>query len=200
MPQKCTKNLFRGSPASLLGGSGGLPGVSWAPLGHSWVLVGRSWAPLGRFLGPLGHLLAGLGRLLGTCWLSGTPRSSNLGCFGSVQGGFGTPSGQVWARLLRTVAGSTSCALFHSIQFRSVPIPSINSIPFHSIPHYSIPFHYIPFCRTIPYRSIPFHCHSLHAVLGFRASRIPESDASDMPTCRFPDLEPPISLSRMREA
>ena len=179
MPQKVVQKTRSGLASPLFGGSGCLPGVSWAPLGHSWVLAGRSWVPLGRFLGPLGHLLAGLGRLLGTCSLSGTPRSSNLGCFGSVQGEFGTPSGQVWARLLRTVAGSTSCALFHSdhsIQFRSVPIPSIlfRSIPFHCLPYHSIPFDSI---------SLPFTPHR-SGVPGFQNSGVGCFRYTDLPVSR----------------
>ena len=87
------KNAFWGSPASLLGASGGIPAVSWAPLGRSGAPLGRSWAPLGHLLGALGRLLAGLGRSLGECCLSGAPRTSILRGFGSARGGFGTPSG-----------------------------------------------------------------------------------------------------------
>ena len=87
------KNAFWGSPASLLGASGGIPAVSWAPLGRSGAPLGRSWAPLGHLLGALGRLLAGLGRSLGECCLSGAPRTSILRGFGGARGGFGTPSG-----------------------------------------------------------------------------------------------------------
>ena len=63
--KKHDKNLFWGSPASLLEGSGALLGRLLGALGRLLALLGRFLAPLGRFLGALGRLLAGLGRFRG---------------------------------------------------------------------------------------------------------------------------------------
>ena len=63
--------------------------------------------------------------------------------------------------------------------------------------HDSIPFHCIPF-HSAPCHSIPFHCVQFHSI---PFDPIPsESDASQIPTCRFPNLEPPIGLGGMRES
>ena len=108
----------------------------------------------------------------------------SLGTSGTDLGGPGTP---IWDDL----------ASILSKRFRSNPFHAHDSIPFRSIP-----FHSIQLLRAVPSHSMPFHCIaiSLHAVPGFRASGIPELDAAEIPTCRFPDLEPPIGLGGMREA
>ena len=96
---------------------------------------------------------------------------------------FGNPGGVIWKDLTSILS-----TMFHSI-------------PFHSFPFHSIPFRSIA-CGCIPFPSIRFHsiAISLHAFPGFQAFRIPESDASEILTCWFPDLEPPIGLGGMREA
>ena len=113
---------------------------------------------------------------------------------------FGCPRTPIWEDLASILSKRFNSILFHfdSTLFRSVPLHStqLPSIPFHSIP-----FHFIPL-RAVPFRPIRFHsiAISLHAVLGFQSSGTPESDASKIPICRFPDLEPLIGLGGMREA
>ena len=74
---------------------------------------------------------------------------------------------------------------------------------FHFHFHFHCSFHSTPF-RSLPWRAVPFRFHSiaiaLHAIPGLRAFGIPGSDASEIPTCRFPGLKPQIGLGGMREA
>ena len=103
---------------------------------------------------------------------------------------FGCPRTPIWEDLASILSKRFNSILFHfdSTLFLSVPLHStqLPSIPFHSIQFHSIRFHSIAI--------------SLHAVLGFQSSGTPESDASKIPICRFPDLEPLIGLGGMREA
>ena len=108
---------------------------------------------------------------------------------------FGCPRTPIWEDLASILSKRFNSILFHfdSTLFLSVPL--------HSTQLPSIPFHFIPL-RAVPFHSIRFHsiAISLHAVPGFRSSGTPESDASEIPICRFPDLEPLIGLGGMREA
>ena len=118
---------------------------------------------------------------------------ANLSAHGSLRDGFWRPQGSDF--------GGSSINFEQtilSIQLHFMHAIPIHSIPFHSI---SIPFHSIPL-RAVPFQSIRFHsiAISLHAVPMFWASGIPESNASEMLMCRFPDHEPPMGLGGMREA
>ena len=123
---------------------------------------------------------------------------ANLSAHGSLRDGFWRPQGSDFGgssiNFEQTIL-SIQLHFMHAIPIHSIPFHSI-SIPFHSIPFHSIPL------RAVPFQSIRFHsiAISLHAVPMFWASGIPESDASEIPMCRFPDHEPPIGLGGMREA
>ena len=108
---------------------------------------------------------------------------------------FGCPRTPIWEDLASILSKRFNSILFH---FDST---LFLSIPFHSIQLPSIPFHFIPL-RAVPFRPIRFHsiAISLQAVPGFWSSGTPESGASEIPICRFLDLEPLIGLGGMREA
>ena len=98
-------------------------------------------------------------------------------------------------RLANNLSFLLSFIPFHFIPFQSIPFHTVslhsNGFPFHCLRFHSITFH------SIWFHSIVI---SLHAVPGFWAPGIPGSDASEIPTCWLPDLEPPIGLGGMREA